>query len=587
MAAITGDVTNISCRNATITGKANLPSKISPDLKTGILYSTGAGVLFGSATAIEATVFDEGFNYSIVTEVLEPETTYYYRSYIIQNNEITYGDTKSFTTLPVSSMIQTLDATEVDAGVATLNATLDLTDCKYDAIEYGFKLTPQGGVEGSFKANNLSNKAYSYKVETLVRDKQYDVAAYVTLDGRTYTVESKSFATQSLTANIALNEVSNITEFKATVSGQLNVDSQGQFSKSAKLYYRDMEGTAEELKSSGTVKDLTLNFDGNFSFMLQDLESDKTYYYAVIATVDGIDFASEVKSFKTVDFSVEVMTGDASDVKYSTTTLNGTLLVTSIETLTKEVWFLYSETDTTVDALKLNGTKVSSSLSGNTFSASISGLKDGTTYRYVTCAKVQDRVIYGTSVKTFTTIPAVAVDMGLSVSWHQCNIGASKPEEYGNHYAWGETTTKSLYNWSTYTLCGGSYNTMTKYCTYGRYGIVDNKTILEKEDDVAAQTLGGNWRMPTDAEWTELRNPDNCTWTWVILNSTNGYLVTSKKTGNCIFLPATDWNNTEGCYWSSSLMYSPDFAWRVRFDSSGVSQDISSRCDGHSVRPVW
>ena len=412
MAAITGDATNISCRNAVLSGKANLPGTTATDLTFGILYSTNSGVLIGKATQIEADVFDSDFNYSITTGILEPETTYYYRSYISQNNEITYGDTKSFKTLAVSSMIKTEDATEIDAGVATLNATLDLTDCKYDSIEYGFIITPKDGTEGSYKATDLSNKAYSYKVETLVRDKQYDVVAYVTLDGRTYTAESKSFTTQSIKASIALNEVSNITEIKATLSGKLNIESQGQFSKSAKLYYRDTNGTAEELKANGTVNDLTLNSDGTFSLVLQGLESDKTYYYAVIVTVDGVDFASEVKSFTTTTVGVNLTTSDATGITEFTGTLNGTLTVTSIENVSKEVWFYYSATATTAETLKLQGTKATASLGSNgSFSKQLTGLTENTTYYYIACAKVNGKD-YVSDVKSFktTTIGVTAND---------------------------------------------------------------------------------------------------------------------------------------------------------------------------------
>ncbi|MDY4512770.1 MAG: hypothetical protein SPE10_04900, partial [Paludibacteraceae bacterium] len=108
------------------------------------------------------------------------------------------------------------------------------------------------------------------------------------------------------------------------------------------------------------------------------------------------------------------------------------------------------------------------------------------------------------------------VDLGLSVKWATCNVGASKPEEYGNYYAWGETTTKSTYNWSTYKWCNGSKTTLTKYNTSSSYGTVDNKTVLELADDAARANWGGAWRMPTDAEWTELR--ENCTWTWITKN---------------------------------------------------------------------
>ena len=408
MAAITGEASHISCRNATLSGKANLPANTATDLKIGILYATSEGVLFGSATAIEAKAFDGEFNYSIVTDVLKPETTYYYRGYILQNNEVTYGDAKSFTTLPVSSMIQTLDATGVDAGVATLNAMLDLTDCKYDAIEYGFKLTPQGDVEGSYNANNLSDAAFSYKVETLVRDKQYDVNAYVTLDGRTYTAESKSFITQSIKANISLDEVSSITEFEATISGKLNVESQGQFSKSAKLYYSDKEGSSEELKSTGTFKSITLNAQGDFSLAISDLEPGKTYYYTVIANVDGVSFPSEVRSFTTL--GIVVTAKDATDITEFKAKLNGSIVLVSTESTSMEVWFLYSATTKTVEGLKTQGIQVAATLAADgTFSTQLTGLTDNNEYYYIACARVKGQE-YTSDVRCFST-----ANIGVSV----------------------------------------------------------------------------------------------------------------------------------------------------------------------------
>jgi hypothetical protein len=186
-----------------------------------------------------------------------------------------------------------------------------------------------------------------------------------------------------------------------------------------------------------------------------------------------------------------------------------------------------------------------------------------------------------------------AVDLGLSVKWATCNVGASSPEGYGNYYAWGETSTKSDYSWSTYRWCNGSYNTLTKYNVSSSYGAVDNKTVLEMSDDAARANWGGSWRMPTDAEWTELRT--NCTWTWTTQGGKNGYKVTSKTNGNSIFLPAAGSRGdarlydagSHGYYWSSSLETdNPDRAWRVDFGSGYVGMYLSYRCNGRSVRPV-
>ena len=194
-----------------------------------------------------------------------------------------------------------------------------------------------------------------------------------------------------------------------------------------------------------------------------------------------------------------------------------------------------------------------------------------------------------------------AVDMGTvvngkNIKWASFNIGASSPEEYGLYYAWGETEPKENYSWSTYKWCNGSYNTLTKYNTSSSYGtVVDNKTVLDPADDVASVKLGGKWRMPTDAEWTELRT--KCTWTWKTnynWSGINGILVTATN-GNSIFLPAAgDRDDTvlygagqEGRYWSSSLnTYDPFIAWEVCFSSGDVNVITGIRYSGDSVRPV-
>ena len=188
------------------------------------------------------------------------------------------------------------------------------------------------------------------------------------------------------------------------------------------------------------------------------------------------------------------------------------------------------------------------------------------------------------------------VDLGLSVKWATCNVGATKPEEYGDYFAWGETQPKSNYDWSTYKWCNGSYDTQTKYCTNSSYGTVDNKTTLELSDDAARANWGGSWRMPTDAELTELR--EQCTWTWTTQNGVYGYKVTSKKSGytnKSIFLPAAGYRSVSSLYyagsygdfWSSSLDTGyPSYAWYVHFDSGIVFRSYVDRGYGFSVRPV-
>ncbi|MCR5325632.1 MAG: leucine-rich repeat protein [Bacteroidales bacterium] len=208
-----------------------------------------------------------------------------------------------------------------------------------------------------------------------------------------------------------------------------------------------------------------------------------------------------------------------------------------------------------------------------------------------------------------TVTPAMAVpeavDLGLSVKWASFNVGASAPEEFGEYFAWGETEPKSDYSWSTYKfrVSGDSNNNLrfNKYCPsnqasyWGVSGSPDNKTDLDLEDDAAHFNWGGSWRIPTDEDWTELR--DNCTWTWTSNYNESGIAgwVVSASNGNSIFLPAAgirfgvnlDDSGSYGGYWSSSLDKGSAYnAWGVYFYSSYVSRRDLRRDYGRSVRPV-
>ena len=189
-----------------------------------------------------------------------------------------------------------------------------------------------------------------------------------------------------------------------------------------------------------------------------------------------------------------------------------------------------------------------------------------------------------------------AVDLGLSVMWAAMNIGASTPEQSGDYYAWGETATNpwgyNSYKWGTVKY--QTLATITKYNTMSSYGDVDNKTVLELEDDVAHVKLGGKWRIPTIEEWDELRY--NTILTETSNNGSIGRLVTSINNGNSIFLPSTggymfndmQQNAYNGYYWSSSLRTDgPAQAYCFRCSYNiGCNRDLLSRCNRVFVRPV-
>ena len=240
----------------------------------------------------------------------------------------------------------------------------------------------------------------------------------------------------------------------------------------------------------------------------------------------------------------------------------------------------------------------------------VSGVADSVTYAPIPAPKSQ--VLNEGGVGGAAPTAEQAIDMGLSVKWAPWNVGASKAEENGAYFAWGEINTKETYDWGTYYwMAEGKSNwiNINKYQIkdgqtdgywYDNVGefIGDGKATLEREDDAATANWGSGWRMPTMAELAELMNEDNCTWTWVENyndSDLNGYEVKSKTTAGLLFLPAAGdrWDSyllnagSYGYYWSSEL-YSGD-ADRARFlyfDSGYRSSYDDDRYRGFSVRAV-
>ena len=188
-----------------------------------------------------------------------------------------------------------------------------------------------------------------------------------------------------------------------------------------------------------------------------------------------------------------------------------------------------------------------------------------------------------------------AVDLGLSVKWANCNLGANGPEEYGNYYAWGEINTKTDYTPGN----SMSWNIPYSSCPLNSEG----NLILAW--DAAYKTWGNSWRMPTKVELDELKN--NCKWEWSTLNGVKGYTVTSKINGNSIFLPSNDSSvidNKEtgfGSYWSSTPCSDTTFDSKGRYAGAigfyakdyNISENVRIQSDyflrwcKRGIRPVY
>ena len=184
-----------------------------------------------------------------------------------------------------------------------------------------------------------------------------------------------------------------------------------------------------------------------------------------------------------------------------------------------------------------------------------------------------------------------AIDLGLSVKWASWNVGASKPEDYGGYYAWGEIEEKDRYDWSTYKYCEGSKES----CHFIGTNEID---ISGTEYDIAHVKWGDGWRMPTKDEVNELRS--NCTTKWIEMNGVEGLQYIGPN-GNSIFLPAagiyisekvendmTHWMWRESNFWSGTN--DSDYPWAsyilISDNHNGSFCNVSDRCRGNSVRPV-
>lgn len=207
--------------------------------------------------------------------------------------------------------------------------------------------------------------------------------------------------------------------------------------------------------------------------------------------------------------------------------------------------------------------------------------KNGTTLEFN--KELVDHVDFSEKLTPPTLTAGEAVDLGLSVKWASCNLGATKPEDYGYYYAWGETTPKDSYTKETYSYFSKDSQTWINI----------GNDIAGTSYDAATVNLGGGWKMPTKAEMDELIK--KCDWQWGEQNGVKGYFVSGN--GNTIFLPAAGytsvmggtsivWKGEDLTYWISNHAYSDDCAYSLWCHEGNISNGSYSIWQGGSIRPV-
>lgn len=206
----------------------------------------------------------------------------------------------------------------------------------------------------------------------------------------------------------------------------------------------------------------------------------------------------------------------------------------------------------------------------------------------------ENNIEYSLSIDSSKT----AVDLGLSVKWAACNLGASKPEGCGSYYAWGETMPKTKYTEDNSNWYGVDYDVLRSK------GVINSRGNLTARYDAATANWGAGWRMPTLDEIKELKS--RCRWNWTTMNGVKGYKVTGPS-GKSIFLPTAGYRSgiesygrarqkphkiaysvdSSGGYWSSTAGDNSGYAFLFSFDSDYFDWFVTANRDlGHSVRPV-
>ena len=377
---------------------------------------------------------------------------------------------------------------------------------------------------------------------------------------------------------ITTKEVTNIKATTATCGGNVTFNGNAMVTARGICWSTKPNPTISDSKTtdgSGT---------GSFTSYMSGLQDGTTYYVRAYATNEKGTAYGEEKSFTTLELLLPtVMTENITNIKTNSSRSGGNVSSDGNGTVTaRGICWSTKPNPTISDSKTTDGSGIGS------YTSNLSNLASQTTY-YVRAYAINEKGTSYGEQKNFTTLDKYSgheyVDLGLpsGLLWATCNVGADSPEEYGDYFAWGETTNYSSLNSAT---CGLSISQLQSQ------GYIDGAGNLNPQYDAATANWGGNWRMPTYDEMQELI--DNCTWTWTTQNGVSGYNGEGPN-GNSIFLPAAGfcsgsslcYAGSYGDYWSSTpYEYGDLSSYSLCFGDGGQTMNCDGRYYGYCVRPI-
>lgn len=583
-----------SIKEIIIEGKLNLGTPVD-DISLFLLYNDGvvsddSVALLEANTIIPIEAVGEDGTFKLSGTDFAPNSTYNIILAADLYDSTFFSSVRTFSTPDIEMSILTKNAENVTESRAELLGSLI---CPSEPIleKTVWFLTSEAGED----LNTLQEKGRKVKAElkddgttiyaldtVFTSNSTHYYVACADIQHKLLYGEIKSFTTLDFTSSTETLNASKVGVSFAILNGRLTINSTGQMKTKVSFRYSNKISEKEALISSGKEVVAEPATGGFFSTGVEKLDSDNIYYYVACSEVNGRKQYGDVVSFKTDAIEAETTTIPATGINKFSALIGGHLAVEGASAKQETfAWMLWSDQYRDIKTLKnLGHMKYVDIQNNGDFRLEISDLHPGTTYHYIACTKINDHEEYG-EVLSFRSkdyeYTATPVDLGLSVKWASCDLGSVNPSERGPYYAWGETESKDNFDWNSYRWSRGNSYYVSKYCnnpTYGANRLNDGKLILDSSDDAASVRLKGTWHIPTQAEWNELMS--NCAWVWTTLelgsgmSRVSGYRVTSKKTGNSIFLPASGWYAYDEEEKKQVLYYVGE---KLRYQSSSLDED--------------